>query len=173
MRTLDGTRRHDDLDILLIDDDADDRVLVRDVLAEICLGDLGRGRCRLQDATTLAGGLALLRNASFDVILLDLHLPDAVGLEALPQVMAVQSVAPVLILTGLHDEATGFAAVQKGAQDFLAKSHLDAALLGRAIRYAIERHRMRREVSMKARELTASEDRLQRLIASSADGIII
>ena len=173
MMTLDGNRRHDDLDILLIDDDADDRVLVRDVLAQICLGDHGRGRCRLQDATTLAGGLDLLRDGSFDVILLDLHLPDAIGLEALPQVMAVQSVAPVLILTGLHDEATGLAAVQKGAQDFLAKSHLDASLLSRSIRYAIERHRMRREFSMKTRELSASEDRLQRLIASSADGIII
>ncbi|MBK7772494.1 MAG: PAS domain-containing protein [bacterium] len=89
--------------------------------------------------------------------------------------MAVQSVAPVLILTGLHDGATGFAAVQKGARDFLAGSHLDVrvAPAGPSVT-RIERHRMRREVSMEgARELTASEDRLQRLIASSADGIII
>ncbi|MBK7772495.1 MAG: hypothetical protein IPI48_18770 [bacterium] len=85
MRTLDGTRRHDDLDILLIDDDADDRVLVRDVLAEICLGDPRPRTLPTAGRDDAGRRLALLRNARSTLILLDLHLPDAVGLEALPR----------------------------------------------------------------------------------------
>lgn len=168
-----GRHRRDDLDILLIEDDADDCALLREVVAEVCLGEAGVGRCRLRDVASLEEGLAVLADSGFDVILLDLHLPDSVGLEALTRVLAAQSLAPVLILTDLQDEAAGLAAVRAGAQDFLAKSRLDATRLGRAVCYAIERHRMRREVAIKARELSASEDRLRRLVASAPDGIII
>jgi len=173
MMKADSMNRRDDLDVLLIEDDPDDRTLVREVLSEITLGDSRSGRYRLQDADTLAGGLAALGRTHFDVILLDLNLPDADGLEALRRMLEAQTLAPVLILTDLRDEMMGVAAVKEGAQDFLAKGQLDANLLGRAIRYAVERHRMRREVALKARELSASEDRLRLLIASSADGMII
>lgn len=168
-----GRPRRDDLDVLLIEDDADDRALVREVLAEVSLGPDGVGRCRQRDAGTLAEALAILAEAAFDVILLDLHLPDAGGLEALSRLVGAQGLAPVLILTDLHDEAAGLAAVKEGAQDFLVKDRLDASLLGRSIRYAVERHRMRREVAIRARELSASEDRLRRLIAAAPDGIVI
>ena len=173
MTMEDGRHRREDLDILLIEDDADDCALVREIVAEVRLGEAGAGRCRLRNVASLAEALAALSESGFDVILLDLHLPDSTGLEALTRVLEAQSLAPVLILTDLQDEAAGLAAVKAGAQDFLAKSRLDAARLGRAVRYAIERHRMRREVAIKARELSASEDRLRRLVASSPDGIII
>lgn len=173
MSPANDRNRHDDLDVLLIEDDADDRTLLREILAEVHLGPSGAGRCRLSDAATLAEALAILGETSFDVVLLDLHLPDAVGLEALTRVTSAQGLAPVLVLTDLHDEATGLAAVRDGAQDFLVKDRLDGPRLGRAIRYAIERHRMRREVAIRARELSASEDRLRRLIAAAPDGIVI
>lgn len=166
-------RLREDLDILLVEDDAEDRALVREVLADIALGETGSGRCRARDAGSLAEALEFLGSTSFDVILLDLHLPDAQGLDGLSRLLAAQGLAPVLILTDLHDEATGQAAVRAGAQDFLAKDRLDAVLLSRAIRYAIERHRMRREVAIRERELAASEDRLRRLIAAAPDGIVI
>ncbi|MBK8167591.1 MAG: response regulator [bacterium] len=173
MSLVNDRQRREDLDVLLIEDDADDRALVREILAEVCLGPSGAGRCRQSDAATLAEALAILGETSFDVILLDLHLPDAAGLEALVRVTSAQGLAPVLILTDLHDEAAGLAAVREGAQDFLVKDRLDGPRLGRAIAYAIERHRMRREVAIRARELSASEDRLRRLIAAAPDGIVI
>jgi diguanylate cyclase (GGDEF)-like protein len=74
-------------------------------------------------------------------VLLDLSLPDAVGLEALEAVQAVTPEAPVVVLTGREDQALALQAVQEGAQDYLPKKGTDAALLARAVRYAIERKR--------------------------------
>lgn len=163
----------DDLDVLLVDDDRDDCALIGSVLSRIELGPSRRGRCRLHDVPTLGAGLQALRESEYDVILLDLKLPDAEGLEALNRLMAAQTLAPILILTGLRDESIAVAAVKAGAQDFLDKAHLSTELLERAMRYAIERHHLRRELAIKARELEASEDRLRRLIAGAADGIVI
>ena len=74
-------------------------------------------------------------------MLVDLSLPDATGLEALEQVLAMAPHAAVLVLTGLRDAHVGVAAVAAGAQDYLVKQDVDARLLARAIRYAIERKR--------------------------------
>jgi signal transduction histidine kinase len=166
-------RLREDLDVLLVEDDADDRAQARGVLAEIRLGASGSGRCRLHEVASIAEALVAVGGAFFDAILLDLHLPDASGLDGLERLLAAQSVAPVLILTDLHDEAVGLAAVRAGAQDFLAKDRLEPVRLGRALSYAVERHRMRREVAIREREIAASEDRLRRLIAASPDGIMI
>ena len=158
---------------LLIEDDAGDRELIHAVLREIADCETGPDRWSIHDAPTLADGLAAVRNDNFDVILLDLHLPDAVGLEALRRLSAAQSLAPVLILTSQENEAVGVEAVKEGAQDFLPKARLDAQQMRRAINYAIERHRMRRELLLKTREVEAGEERLQRIIASSADGVVV
>lgn len=158
---------------LLIEDDPEDRNLVHAVLGRISTGDGDHHRWRIQDAPTLAEGLAAIRDDSFDVILLDLHLPDAVGLDALRRLLAAQSLAPVLILTSEENEAVGVDAVKEGAQDFLPKARLDAQQMQRAIDYAIERHRLRRELLLKTNEIEAGEERLRRIIASSADGVVI
>src|SRR5690606_34346089 len=92
-------------------------------------------------------------------VLVDLSLPDATGLEALEHVIHLAPHAAVLVLTGLRDAHVGVAAVQAGAQDYLVKQDVDARLLARAIRYAMERKRadlaQRRLVEA---ELTAKEN---------------
>ncbi|HEX2460329.1 MAG TPA: diguanylate cyclase, partial [Vicinamibacterales bacterium] len=72
-------------------------------------------------------------------ILLDLSLPDAHGLGTLERVRDAHPSVPIVVLTGTDDEAQAVQAVQEGAQDYLIKGQVDGHLLGRAIRYAIER----------------------------------
>jgi signal transduction histidine kinase len=80
---------------------------------------------------------------------------------------------PVLILTGNEDEQLGVQAVREGAQDFLTKRHLLPALLGRAIRYAIERVRVGAELDSRARELAKNENRLRSIIEANGDAAIV
>jgi serine phosphatase RsbU (regulator of sigma subunit) len=119
--------------VLLVEDDEADAFLVRELLAEAgALVDL-----------TVAASLAAARQriAGIDCVLLDLGLPDAHGLGALREVLTMASRAAVCVLTGLHDEHLGVAAVAEGAQDYLVKGHVDGVLLSRALRYAVERKR--------------------------------
>ncbi len=78
----------------------------------------------------------------FDIALLDLSLPDSDGLGTLmPICMAVPRL-PIIVLTELNDEALASRAMQMGVQDYLVKGEFDGILLGRTVRYAIERHRL-------------------------------
>jgi diguanylate cyclase (GGDEF)-like protein len=81
--------------------------------------------------------LAFLARGTPDMIVLDLGLPDAGGVEA---VRKVQLAAPLVVLTGLDDEAAAIQALHAGAQDYLIKGQLSASSLLRALRYALERH---------------------------------
>ncbi len=120
------------LAVLLIEDDDDDALVVEDLLAnERMEVDLAREQ-------TLGGGLDRLPG-EVDCVLLDLHLPDAAGLESVARVRAAAPWTAVIVLTGLDDELAGEAAVAAGAQDYLVKGRVDSALLARAIRYAVGR----------------------------------
>ena len=120
------------LALLLIEDDDDDALIVSDLLEDERVdAELARGR-------TLADGLAQLPGP-FDCILLDLRLPDAVGLDAVHQIREIAPGIAVIVLTGLDDEAAGEAAVAAGAQDYLIKGRTEASLLVRSIRYAVGR----------------------------------
>jgi serine phosphatase RsbU (regulator of sigma subunit) len=120
------------LGVLLIEDDDDDALIVADLLADEPIAvELQRGR-------TLGDGLERLPG-QIECVLLDLHLPDAVGLEGVRRVRAVAPWIAVIVLTGLDDAAAGEAAVEAGAQDYLIKGKVDAGLLARAIRYAVGR----------------------------------
>lgn len=123
----------DRLAVLLVEDDDGDALIVEDLLEEGALD------MRLVRARTLNEGLFQLSAADFDCVLLDLGLPDAIGLETLHRVRARTQRTPVIVLTGLDDEDAGEAAVEAGAQDYLVKGKVDSALLTRAIRYAVGR----------------------------------
>ena len=101
--------------ILLIEDDPGDAVLVREYLAD---SDLD---ARLHHVGTLRQAADF--GGDPECILLDLHLPDGRGLDALRQVLQRWPHAAVVLLTGLNDAATGSAAVAAGAQDYLVKNH--------------------------------------------------
>ncbi len=138
----------DDIHVLLIEDDEDDYIITRDLLAE----ELSQG-FRVVWAKDLAAGLEQLSVATFDVVLLDLSLPDSQGLPTFTAVHESSQRVPVVLLTGLSDESLGVKAVQEGAQDYLVKGELDGLVLVRAIRYAIERKKTKDQLEIYAEEL--------------------
>jgi serine phosphatase RsbU (regulator of sigma subunit) len=120
--------------VLLVEDDEGDARLVEDELAErLPLASIARSR-------TLKEALAKL-GPQIDCVLLDLGLPDALGLDAVAQLRAQMSAIPLIVLTGLDDQAAGVAAVEAGAQDYLVKGRVDGEQLARSIHYAIGRRR--------------------------------
>lgn len=97
---------------------------------------------KLTIAPRLARGISHLVKEPFDFILVNLDLPDALGIEALYHVRRAGRSAPIVVLHDRHDEALAIDALRQGAQDFLAKSEIDRTLLLRVVRYACERHRL-------------------------------
>jgi two-component system cell cycle response regulator len=129
--------------VLLVEDNPGDARLVRE-----SLNDGAPGQFTVQVADALAPALEALRATpdEVDVVLLDLSLPDSSGLETYRAVHSVSPTVPILVLSGLNDESLALRAVNEGAQDFLRKARVDGEVLPRAIRYAIERHRMLEQV---------------------------
>jgi len=129
---LDGVLR-----ILLVEDNPGDARLTVELLREV-----GEFDFEVVHATTFAEGLFRLSSEKFSIVLLDLSLPDGQGLSLVSQLRARYSRIPLVVLTGFEDEATAVGALQAGAQDYLVKGQGDGHLVSRAIRYAIERHRV-------------------------------
>lgn len=134
------------LTVLLVEDDDGDAQLVRDELLERL------PNARLLRSRTLSEALSAL-NGLIDCVLLDLGLPDATGIDAVSRLRAAGPATPLIVLTGLADEAAGLAAVAAGAQDYLLKGNLDQQQLPRSIRYAIGR----RQAEENERELLLAE----------------
>src|ERR1700687_3338854 len=120
--------------ILPVEDNPGDACLLRDMLEEAhsCKYDVTH-LASLQKAVTH------LAENPVDVVLLDLGLPDAQGLEVVKRVRAAAPRIPLVVLTGLDDESLAAQALQEGAQDFLVKGQIQSRGLVRALRYAIER----------------------------------
>jgi serine phosphatase RsbU (regulator of sigma subunit) len=124
---------HGPIRVLLVEDDPGDALLVEELLSETDL------RVEIDRAVSVADALTRLDAA--DCVLLDLALPDSFGLEGLRTLLAANPHVAVVVLTGLADRSRGALAVASGAQDYLIKAEVDPSLLGRSVRYAIERRR--------------------------------
>ena len=122
--------------VLLVEDDPGDARLLREILS-----DISSHQFELIHVERLSEALKRLDKERLDVILLDLSLADAQGVDTVVRVRQRASNLPVIVLTGLDDETMALNALQNGAQDFLVKGQIDAPLLGHSIRYAIERQR--------------------------------
>jgi signal transduction histidine kinase len=131
--------RHRALRILLVEDNPGDARLLREFLRD------GTLPFELTHAERLTEARRALRERPVDVILLDLSLPDASGMETVRGMLAAADNVPILVLTGLDDQELAVRAVQSGAQDYLVKGQVDASQLGRAIRYGLERKRLELE----------------------------
>ncbi len=131
------------LRILLIEDNLDDVVLVR-----AALRDYSANEFKIESKTRLEDGLALLREQHFDIVLLDLKLPDSYGIETYDRLHA-QSDVPVVVLSGNSNDELAFKALERGAQDYLVKGTVSGELLVRMLRYSITRHRLMRELQEK------------------------
>jgi two-component system, cell cycle sensor histidine kinase and response regulator CckA len=119
---------------LLIEDNEDDVCLIREMLS-----DAKDVHIEVDWADHLSLGLTRLTQGKTDLVLLDLSLPDSHGLETFTRVQAQARDLPIIVLTGLDDEAIADRAVRKGAQDYLVKGRLDSYILSRAARHAVER----------------------------------
>jgi signal transduction histidine kinase/DNA-binding NarL/FixJ family response regulator len=125
--------------LLLVEESVGHAELLRAALREASGTDR---RFKLVHVVCLADALQCLREAPFDLVLLDLSLPDSKGIETLLRLQDETSTLPVVIMTGLNDEELAVEAMRRGAQDYLVKSDVDSRMVARAIRHAIERKRI-------------------------------
>jgi PAS domain S-box-containing protein len=127
--------------VLLIEDNPGDARLIKEMLRD------ARGNSfHLEHTDNLTLGLERLQKGGIDVVLLDLALPDSRGIDTFTRLHAKATDLPVILLTGLDDEVIAVQAIKEGAQDYLVKGQIDSILLERAIRYAMERHRILEEL---------------------------
>jgi diguanylate cyclase (GGDEF)-like protein/PAS domain S-box-containing protein len=147
--------------VLLIEDDPADARVIREALsAEI------DSPFRVEWVTLLSAGLERLTKEGVDVVMLDLSLPDVQGIEAFDEVFLAAPDTLILVLSGLTDEEVARQAVQRGAQDYLSKDHVDSHWLPRALRYVIAR-----KMAMDA--LAVSEARFRAMSDASPLGILV
>jgi two-component system cell cycle sensor histidine kinase/response regulator CckA len=152
---LDGIR------VLLVEDNPGDARLFTELVR-----DTGAGQWHLVQVDRLSAALDRLNHEPFDVMLLDLSLPDADGLDTLIRAHTEAPKIPIVVLTGHDDEALAVRAVRAGAQDYLVKGRMDGDLLVRSIRYASERGRA-------VEALERREEHYRSLIENSMDLISI
>jgi two-component system, cell cycle sensor histidine kinase and response regulator CckA len=124
--------------ILLVEDNPGDVLLLQETLSEIT-----HFEAELVHVDRLIEALESLKKQSFEVVLLDLALPDSEGLDTFLQLYQQIPLTPIIVLTGMTDETLALRAMQSGAQDYLVKGQVSGGdLLTRTIRYAIERKRI-------------------------------
>ncbi len=146
----------ENISVLLIEDDPDYTLLMNLYINEACGESL---KYDMQSAVTLAQGIDMLARREFDIILLDLMLPDSQGLETLAELRRHAPSVPVVVLTNLALADAGIAAIGSGAQDFLIKSKVNQETLRRALGYALERSKL--------------FGQMEGLVSASPDGVVI
>jgi diguanylate cyclase (GGDEF)-like protein len=134
--TLAKNLRARPISIFLVEDNQVDLALLRELVQDLPMP------VSLYHAENLKAAVAQLGTGTYDIILLDLGLPESFGLPTFEQLHEQYPDLPIIVLTGLSDEEVALAAVQQGAQDYLNKSEINIPTLTRAIRYAIERNRL-------------------------------
>jgi diguanylate cyclase (GGDEF)-like protein/PAS domain S-box-containing protein len=127
--------------LLLVEDNPGDARLLREMFRE-----QSSHHTELTQVETMGQAEKHLAGSTVDIILLDLGLPDAQGLESIRRARAVAPGVPLVVLTALDDESMAAKALQAGAQDYLIKGQIDARGLLRALRYAVERKSMQEEL---------------------------
>ncbi len=135
----------------------------RDALTSTQLQAHG-AQVHLLHADSMTDARTILRETPVDVVILDLSLPDATGLEALHQVRVAASSVPIIVLTDTANEEMALEALRAGAQDYVLKPPPDGTTLGRILRYARERHLLLRELDGALSE-SATAARRWRLLA--------
>jgi len=149
--------------ILLVEDDS--------VYCKLVKASLNTSTCPasfiVETSGNLTEALEYLKSRSFDLVLLDLELPDSSGLETFDKIYKLHPGTPIVMLTGLEDEQASIEAIKKGASDYLFKgANTFRDILVRTILYALERKRAQ-DI------LLTSERNLRNIINKSADGIVV
>jgi signal transduction histidine kinase len=140
--------------VLLVEDSLSDAALLQEALLQ-----QGSGQFTFTHAESWAEAAAHLKEPAFDVMLLDLSLPDSTGRDTLVRARAAVPHLPIVVLTGMADEDMGLEAVRHGIQDYLIKGQAFGRQTARAIRYAIQRKQA--ETALKQAEATLQQERAQ------------
>jgi signal transduction histidine kinase len=131
------------LQVLLVEDNAGDVRLLREMFS----GERPDS-FELTHLLRMSEAEAHLAKGGVDIVLLDMGLPDGHGLDTVRRAHAAAPGVPLIILTGLDDEALAAEAMTQGAQDYMIKGQIESRALPRALRHAIERHRMQTETEL-------------------------
>ena len=129
------------LKILLIEDNPGDRLIVSEHLKDA----FGK-HFQMDETNSLKSGCEKSKSGCYDVILLDIHLPDSEGIDTLKKLENVECDSPVIILTGAADDELASLSIEFGAQDFIQKKHLSPLILSKTIELAIERNKIRNKL---------------------------
>jgi DNA-binding response OmpR family regulator/signal transduction histidine kinase len=141
------------LKILVIEDNPGDANLVKVYLRDSSV------KHELILAANFFEGSEEIKNNAIDLVLLDLTLPDSAGFKTLSTFLEKFPMVPVIVLTGVNNEIVGNQSIKAGAQDFLVKGQFDGKLLGRSIRYSLQRFKTQLKLEEAARSLEISEKR--------------
>ncbi|WP_225875252.1 sensor histidine kinase [[Limnothrix rosea] IAM M-220] len=153
--------------ILLIEDNLAEAELLQELLLT-----LDTTACQLCHESRLSAALKALQQQQFDIVLLDLSLPDSQGLNSLSAIIAVAPDTPVVVLTNTSDSETALEAVHQGAQDYLVKTNIaiDQATLWRSLLYAIERKKNQKALRIanaRLRQEMTVREQIQRKLQES------
>jgi diguanylate cyclase (GGDEF)-like protein len=138
----------------------DDRQYAK-LLAELLTSSFSH--IEISSLGTIDDACRRIDRGGIDLVLLDLELPDADGLQALERLHDCVSEIPIIVLTSRSDEELALAALQNGAEDYLVKDSVDQRILVRSIRYALERHHGIRDLARVKRELQLANSALEKL----------
>lgn len=128
--------------VLLVEDSNFDVAIIKDMLTKEIDSNFKKTTFEIVRANSFKEAKGKLDNDFFNIVLLDLTLPDSIGLDTLKKIYNETPETPIIVLTSLNDQLVAISAVKEGAQDYLVKGQFDANLLLRSIHYSIERHKM-------------------------------
>ncbi len=144
------------INLLLVEDNPGDALLIQEYLS-----DSTELQCEITHVDTLDKAIKALESTSYEMVLLDLFLPDSQGLVTCMTLLDKFPDLLIIVLTGLDDDDVGKWASKMGAQDFLFKNDLNTELLSRSIVYALERHAQNRKIKSIAYDLSVMKRRLE------------
>jgi signal transduction histidine kinase len=156
------------LRVLLADDDQDDYIITRDLFRLN-----GSNRYTVDWVSTYQAALEAVESNQHDLYLFDYRLGEADGLQLLREVVAKGCKAPIILLTGHDDVETDVRAMKSGAADYLVKSQLDAKLLERTVRHALERKQAADELKAYAAEIENKNRELAEAVRVATEATVL
>jgi signal transduction histidine kinase/DNA-binding NarL/FixJ family response regulator len=135
------------LKLLIVEDNPGDILILKERLSA------SGARFSITNVSLLKEAITELKSGCFDVVLLDLGLPDSLGIETLKSILAFELGPPVVVMTGMDDEDMALSSLREGAQDYIVKNSLDPENILRSIRYSIERKKLENLRKKNSRQL--------------------
>ncbi|MBE9096737.1 PAS domain S-box protein [Tychonema sp. LEGE 07203] len=163
---LSSTAKQNGFKVLLVEDNQAEAELIEELLLERNVSKAEPQRLSVSCTDRLSTAQQLLSGEHFDVILLDLSLPDSQDLSTIVKIQEYSLNTPIVVLTARNDEELAVKSIQAGAQDYLVKRKIDSELLMRSLRYAVERQHNQEA-------LQKSEEKYRSVVENSLVGIAI